>query len=83
MDVQFLQAQITAVQNRITEYNDTLLLLAANPEQSYTINSGQTVQTVTYRSVKSMEETLDGLYNRLAALEARLYGSGLQARPGW
>ena len=50
---------------------------------SYTLDTGQTRQTVTRQSLSALQKTLDALYNRLAILEARCNGAGTIMRPGF
>lgn len=84
MDSAFLLARITATKAAIVAYEDALLALsAANGVQSYTLDTGQDRQTVTRADIGSLNRAVDSLYNRLATLEARLYGGSTQARPAW
>jgi hypothetical protein len=83
MDATYLEARITKTQDLITAYEDALVILAAKGAQSYTLNTGEAMQVVTHKDAKKLEETLDGLYNRLATLEARRYGAAVQVKPGW
>lgn len=73
MDRAFIQARIDATKAAIVAYEDAQLALAAGA-QSYTIDTGQTQQTVTKINSATLQKTIDGLYNRCAALEARLTG---------
>lgn len=75
MNRQFIQDRITATKKQIICYEDAALALS-NGVQSYTIDTGQTVQTVTKINLRWVQNTIDGLYNRCATLEARLNGSG-------
>lgn len=80
----FFVQQIAKVQVQITAYEDVLTFFAVNNTvQSYTLNTEQSVQTVTRAQLSSIRVLLDNLYNRLATLEARVYGSAITARPGW
>lgn len=84
MDITFLQARITATQNQIIAYESAMTALGTDGVQSYTLDTGQTRQTVTKRDLASVKNTLDSLYNTLATLEARLYGTGtVTGRPAW
>lgn len=76
-DSQFWQDQITAVKALITAYNAAILAVTVGGVQSYTLDTGQSRQTVTKYDIDKMNETLNSLLNRLATLEARLGGCGV------
>lgn len=83
MDATFIQARIDATKLQIVAYEDAALALSGGA-QSYTLDTGQNRQTVTKMDLRSMQITIDSLYNRCATLEARLNGSGsFTARPKW
>lgn len=83
MDSVFLQARITATQAQIVAYEDAATALGGGM-QSYTLDTGQTRQTVTRVDLNAIQKTLDSLYNRLSTLEVRLYGTGtVVAKPQW
>lgn len=83
MDVAFIQARIDATKAQIIAYEDAATALAGGV-QSYTLDTGQTRQTVTKLDLSAIQRTIDSLYNRCATLEARLNGSGtITARPAW
>ena len=75
-DSTFLQARIDKTKELIVLYEDTVDSLVTGSMQSYTIDTGQTRQTVTKVDIISLNNQLDVLYNRLATLCARLDGSG-------
>jgi hypothetical protein len=84
MDAAFLQARIDATKAQIIAYEDAATALASGGVQSYTLDTGQSRQTVTRLDLDNLQKTIDSLYNRLATLEARLNGSGtITARPAW
>lgn len=84
MDREFLTARIVVTKGLITAYEDAVLALsAANGVQSYTLDTGQSKQTVTRSDIASLNAMLDSLYNRLATFEARLNGAALTVRPCW
>lgn len=83
MDTTFLKEKIDATKLQITAYEEAFLVLSEGA-QSYTLDTGQTRQTVTKLDLSSLNNTIDSLYNRCAMLEARLYGSGsVTVRPNW
>lgn len=83
MDAAFIQARIDATKVQIVAYEDAATALASGV-QSYTLDTGQTRQTVTKLDLMALQRTLDSLYNRCATLEARRNGSGtVTTRPAW
>lgn len=84
MDRTFLQARITATKAQIIAYETAIDAIIAGGVQSYTLDTGQTDQTVTKLNLAATQRTLDSLYNRCATMEARLNGTGVvTGRPGW
>lgn len=83
-DRAYIQDRITATQAQITAYEDAILAFGANGGvQSYTLDTGQSRQTVTRSDLSMLHKTIDSLYNRLSTLEARLYGAATTVRPHW
>jgi hypothetical protein len=82
MDRQWLEERVTKTKALIVAYEDAMLALAAGA-QSYTLDTGQTRQTVTKADVGSMRLMLDALESRLAWLEMRLCGASIRVNPGW
>lgn len=83
MDRTFLTARITAAKAQIVAYEDAITTLTAGGTLQYSLDTGQSRQSVTRNDVVRLNRQLDALYNRLATLEARLYGLALTARPGY
>lgn len=83
MDRSFIQGRIDATKLQIVAYEDAALALAAGV-QSYTLDTGQSRQTVTKLDLIALNKTIDSLYNRCATLQARLNGSGtITGVPAW
>ncbi len=83
MDNSFLQDRIDATKKLIIAYEDAMLALSEGA-QSYTLDTGQTRQTVTKLNLSTIRSTIDTLYNRYATLETRLNGNGsIHVRPDW
>lgn len=83
MDSSFIQARIDAIKAQIVKYEEAADALASGV-QSYTLDTGQSRQTVTRLDLNAIQKTIDTLYNRCATLEARLNGSGtVTVRPAW
>lgn len=83
IDCEWLTERITKTKALIVVYEDAIDALAAGAQQ-YSLDTGQTRQTVTKAQLPSLREMLATLENRLAVLDARLNGSGsVVVRPGW
>ena len=76
MDSTFIQARIDATKALIVAYEDAVTTLVAGTIESYTLDTGQSRQTVTKLDIGRLNKAIDGLYNRCVTLEARLNGSG-------
>ncbi len=83
MEASFIQARIDATKLQIVAYEDASLALGTNNVQSYTLDTGQSRQTVTRADLNAINSTIDSLYNRCATLESRLNGNGGIGVPAW
>lgn len=83
MDTTWLQARITATQAMIEAYETAITAVTTGQAQSWSLDTGQTKETVTKKNVATYQASLNGAYNLLAVLEARLNGAGVQVRPRW
>lgn len=83
MDSEFLQQRIDATKALIAVYEDAATALVSGGVQSYTIDTGQTRQSVTQVDLAALNRNIDSLYNRLATLQARLKGGSVNVRPAW
>jgi hypothetical protein len=84
VDRSYLVDKIAAIKALIDAYEAALLALGGDGAiQSYTLDTGQSRQTVTRAELPAINRMIDVLYARLAAFEARLYGSSITARPNW
>ena len=82
MSRQFWVDRIAIVEAQIAAYEGVLDAFAANNTlQSYSIDTGQSRTNVSRSQLASIRLLLDGLYNRLAVLNARVYGSAGVMRP--
>ena len=80
---EFLRERIAETKLQIVAYEDAVAALASGV-QSYSLNTGQSQQSVTRTNLKDINAVLDSLYNRLVTLEARLTGNGVtRIRPAW
>jgi len=83
-DRAWLDQRIQKTRRLIENYEEAIEQLALG-EQSYTIDTGQSRQTVTRAQLPSLSQTLSMLENRLATLCARRGGGGsvVIGRPGF
>jgi hypothetical protein len=82
---QFWLDRITRTKELIIAWEEAESQLSQGSVQSYTIDTGQTRQTVTRADLSSIRAEVDSLMNRLVTLEARLGlgGAVINVRPGW
>lgn len=81
---QFWLDRIEKTKELIVAWEDAELALSAGGVQSYTLDTGQTRQTVTKADLSQIRMTIDNLLNRLATLEARIGNGGtVIVRPAW
>lgn len=83
MDAAFTQERIDKCKAQIVLYEDLIDQLLTGTIKSFTLNTGQTVETVTKKDVSRLQESLDLLYNRCEILTARLNGGSIYVMPGW
>ena len=84
MDRAYLVNRIAVTKTIIEAYEDAVLALGvAGGVESYTLDTGQSRQTVTRADLSSLSRMLDSLYNRLATMEARLSGGTTIVRPAF
>ena len=74
LTVTYIETQITSIEALVVLYMDVLTRLAATPNKSYTINTGQTVETVNKRSVPEIMKSLDALNYQLDYWKSQLAG---------
>lgn len=79
------QARIDTTKALIQLYEDALAGIAESPNKSYTVNTGQTVTTVSKHTIKEVMETLERLYASLEFWCGRLNQTGgvVYASPGF
>lgn len=82
-DKAWLKERIEKTKSLIEAYEDALLQVTKGA-QSYTLDSGQTRQSVTKTTAKELREGITELENRLEELKGRLRGGRVfTGRPGW
>ena len=84
VDSTFIQARIDKTKAAIELAEDAEAALMTGGLQTYKLDTGQSVTSVTKFNITELRNYIESLYNRCATLEARLNGSGtITARPGW
>lgn len=84
MDATFIQARITYFETLIPILESAVEAVATGTVQSYTINTGQTTETVNKKNLMSYTNRLDWAYQRLDYWYIRLNGGAtIQVRPGY
>ena len=83
-DNTFWQARIDALKERIVILEDAAARLEAGAIETYRLDTGQSVVTVTKSNMRMIESLIEALLSRLAAYEARLGCGGTRtAIPGF
>lgn len=73
----FWTDQLAAAKSTLAAYQAAQLAIIAGGIESYTIDTGQSVQKVTKLNIDVLDRQIDALLNRIATLEARCTGSGV------
>ncbi len=80
----FIAERIASIKAQIIAYEDASFQLAEGNIQSFTLDTGQSRETVTKLNSEKLQDVIDQLYNRLATFDSRLTGSGTSIlRPAW
>jgi hypothetical protein len=77
IDREWLEARISKTKELIEAHEDALLALTVGGVQQYSLNTGQTQQTVTKTNIGSLRAAIGMLENRLKQLEGDLCGTGV------
>ena len=80
--IEYLTLKLTKVQTQIDAIEDAIDQLSGGSIKQYTLDTGQSRQTVTRSDIAELQKTLDSLYNRLVTLETRLTGCGVSIARG-
>jgi hypothetical protein len=81
-DTEWILARIEKTKCLIEQYEDALTALNSGV-MTYSLDTGQSRQTVTKQDIAALVKALGSLENRLATLQARLYGGSVHVIPGW
>jgi len=80
----FWQSRLVKAQTQLGEIEDAIEALTIGGLSQYTMNTGQGVVTVTKLNLRSMQESVDVLLNRITGIENRICGSNVTiARAAW
>jgi hypothetical protein len=82
-DREWLEARLAKTEELIVAYEDAILALSTGTVQSYSLDTGQTRQTVTKQQLSQIKNTLDSLENRRAVLRAQLGCGTVNVRPAY
>lgn len=74
MDLAFLDNRITFFEELIIVLEEAISGLSTDQKKSYTINTGQTTETVTKRDLSMLTSKLDWAYQRLDYFNNRRNG---------
>ena len=80
---QYWRDRIATVKALIDAYDAALLALGTGAVQQYSLDTGQTRQTVTKANMATLRDTRDGLLDEPVGLQARCGGGGSRVVPGW
>lgn len=74
------EARITKLQELVEAY-EAAILVVSTTGQSYTLDTGQSKQTVNRGNLMTLQSQVDSWLNEIAVLEQRLYGRAKIVRP--
>lgn len=80
MDNAQIKKSLVAVKATIDAAQEAIIALTAGQMESYTLDTGQTRQTVTKANIPQMQQTINSLMSQCDVLEARLNGGGFHVR---
>ena len=81
-DKEWLDARIEKTKDLIVKYEDAIDALSSGA-QTYSLDTGQTSQSVTKAQLGSLRNMLQELENRLERLKAKRYGRAVNVIPGF
>lgn len=82
-DPAWLDSRIERTKTLIIAYEDAIEALAVDGAQTYSLDTGQTSQSVTRAQLGSLRNVLSHLENRLERLNAKRFGRGTLVVPGY
>lgn len=66
-----MRERIEKIKQLIVLYENAEVYLISNPTKSYTLDTGQSEQKVTYQDLSSIRKTVETLMNQLSVYEKR------------
>ena len=79
----YWEDRIAIVKALILKYDSALDALLVGGVFSYSLDTGQTRQTVTKQNIVSLQNARQSLLNELSTLEARVCGAGTHVVPSF
>ncbi len=76
MNVSETQTQLTNAKAQLTQLETAIAAILDPTVRSYSIDTGQTVQTLRRHDLPDLYESIASLENRICTLTVRLAGSG-------
>lgn len=83
LSTSFFTERLQKTESQIASYEDAIDFLIANPTRSYTLDTGQSSQTVTRYNLKDLQDQLNILYSRRDSILARCGNGTIISKPGW
>ena len=83
MDKSFLIERIVAIKALIVTAQTAQAGLMSGAIESYTLDTGQTRQTVTKVNIGTLQNAINSLFNQYATMYARVYGGTVMVKPQW
>lgn len=80
---QFWKDRITKIETLIEAYEDAQIYLITNPTKSFTLDTGQSEQKLTYQDLDKIQSVLDGLLNQLTVYQQRISATVTINMPGY
>lgn len=82
--VEFDKQQLQKLKERLQAYQEAELALITDGISSYTLDTGQTRQTVTTNDLPAIERVISRIQSQIDVYYTRVYGCGTRTtRPAW
>lgn len=80
----FWLSRLEKKKEQLAAMDDALIAVTTGAIDSYTLDTGQSRQTVTKQNLAVLERLIERLENQIATLETRIYGCGTHTGgPAW
>jgi len=77
----FLESQVSVIESQIGKLNEAINFLYSNPHKSYTLDTGQTRQSVTRDDISMLQDQVNMLLDRRSTILARCQGATVKINP--